>query len=138
MWIPRFNLCRNQNKNTIDRFREAMEQGLDPNKNLANATSLNPNHLFAMKALSRMREQADRSDMGFAGGFVTENGYHYTISNLENDDIQKKAVDYLVKLKIKETLEMSDLEKYFKIVQTEDGVQIQIISDAFEDDSFMV
>ena len=66
------------------------------------------------------------------------NGYHYTISNLENDDIQKKAVDYLVKLKIKETLEMNDLEKYFKIVQTEDGVQIQIISDAFEDDSFMV
>lgn len=122
-------ICRNQNRIIVDQFCEAMQRDLDPNKNLANTDAISSSHLFAMKALARMREQADRADMGFAGSFITENGYHYSISNLENDDIQKQVVDYLVKLKIDENLDIQDLQKYFRIVETADGVQIQIISD---------
>jgi hypothetical protein len=111
-----------------------MHQELDPEKNLANCLSPTPNHLRAMKSLARMREQADRSDMGFAGSFVTEEGYHYSVTNLPEDDIQRQTVDYLVKLKLNGDFNPVQIPKYFRIVSTDEGVQIQVIN---EDDDLI-
>lgn len=111
-----------------------MEQDLDPQKDLARATSPTADQLKAMQALARMREQADRSDMGFAGSFVTEDGYHYSISNLSEDDIQKKTVDFLVRLRIREMFDFGAIQKYYKIVQTDEGVRVEVCNeDPFEE-----
>mgnify|MGYP006280650557 CR=1 FL=1 len=136
MAFPQLFICRNQNRNTVDHFRETMEQNFDPGKNLANATSPTPDQLKAMQALARMREQADRSNMGFAGSFITESGYHYSISNLDEDDIQEQVVDFLVRLKIKETFDFGQIQRYYKIIQTEEGVKIEVINeDPFDFDT---
>lgn len=130
----RFFICRNQNRGTVDRFNEAMRQDLDPQKDLARATSPTADQLKAMQTLARMREQADRSSMGFAGSFVTEDGYHYSITNLNEDDIQVKTVDFLVRLRIKETFDFGVVQKYYKIVQTDEGVRVEVCNeDPFEE-----
>lgn len=129
-----FYLCRNRNRVIVDQMREAMHTPRDPNKNLANQTSFNPEHLKAMKALARMRETADRADMGYAAGFVTEDGHYYFTSNVDSDDPQQKAVQCLIDFSMNQRFDINQMHKQLRIIHTKDGVQLNITNENTHDD----
>lgn len=131
MNLPCFHIFRHRNKVLVDQFMEHYSQDLDPDKNIANQKSINPTHLKGMKALARMREEADRSDMSFFGSFVTEEGYHYSVTNIDQADLDKKLVQYLVQFQLGEDFDLTDLQRRLKVVETNEGIQLQI-RDEFE------
>lgn len=126
MTYPCFYIFRHRNTIVVDQFMDHHIQDLDPDKNIANQKSINPIHLKGMKALARMREEADRSNMSFFGSFITEEGYHYSVTNIHQEDIDKKFVQYLVQFQLVEGFDLTELQKKLRVVETNEGIQLQI------------
>jgi hypothetical protein len=126
MTLPCFYIFRHHNAVLVDQFMENHNNSLDPNKNLANQQSINANHLKAMKFLARSREAADRSKMSFFGSFVTDKGYHYSVTNINQDEIDRKTVQYLIDLQLNESFDIDQVQQRLQIVETNEGVQMRI------------
>ncbi len=126
MTLPCFHIFRHHNAVLVDQFMETHNNSLDPNKNLANQKSINANHLKAMKFLARSREVADRSKMSFFGSFVTDDGYHYSVTNINQDEIDRKTVQYLIDLQLNENFDLDEVQQRLQIVETNEGVQMRI------------
>jgi len=122
---PQIHIFRHYNKVLVDQFMENFHSELDPRKNLSYQTSINPTYLKVMRALAGMREAADRSEMGFFGAFITPEGYHYSISNIEsvNENLSQQP------LQIDESFTIDELYKKLKIVNTSDGIQLRLTDD---------
>jgi len=122
---PQIHIFRHYNKVLVDQFMENFHSELDPRKNLSYQTSINPTYLKVMRALAGMREAADRSEMGFFGAFITPEGYHYSISNIEsvNENLSQQP------LQIDESFTIDELYKKLKIVSTSDGIQLRLTDD---------
>jgi len=125
MTNPQIHIFRHYNKVLVDQFMENFHSELDPRKNLSYQTSINPTYLKVMRALAGMREAADRSEMGFFGAFITPEGYHYSISNIEsvNENLSQQP------LQIDESFTIDELYKKLKIVNTSDGIQLRLTDD---------
>ncbi len=108
---------------------ENHNNSLDPNKNLANQQSINATHLKAMKFLARSREAADRCKMSFFGSFVTDEGYHYSVTNINQDEIDRKTVQYLIDFQLNDNFDVNKAHQNLKIVSTDEGVQMRIVND---------
>jgi uncharacterized protein (DUF1015 family) len=126
MHSPCFHIFRHRNGVLVDQFMKHHIENLDPNKNLANQQSIQANHLKAMKFLAMARETADRSNMSFFGSFVTADGHHYSITNINEDEIEQKTIQYLIDFKLSETFDLNAIQKNLKIVSTDEGIQLQI------------
>jgi hypothetical protein len=131
MSAPQIHIFRHHNPIVVDQFMENFRSDLDPRKNLADQTSVNPTYLKVMKALAGMREAATRSNMSFFGGFVTPEGFHYSISNIENliENQLQQPIDYYVNFQADENFTIDEIYKKLKIVSTEEGVQVRITDD---------
>jgi hypothetical protein len=81
---------------------------------------------MAMKFLARSRETADRSGMGFYGSFVTDEGYHYSVTNINDVPIDKELVQYLVDFTLTEDFDLSKFINRLKVISTNEGVKIQL------------
>ncbi len=126
MSVPVIHIFRHHNPVVVDQFMEHFRSDLDPSKNLANQTSVNPTYLKVMKSLANMREVANRSNMSFFGGFVTPEGFHYSINNIENLIENNTKNDYLL---IDKNFKLDEVYKKLKIVSTPEGIQLRIIND---------
>lgn len=125
MTNPQIHIFRHHNKVLVDQFMENFHSELDPRKNLSYQTSISPAYLKVMRALAGMREAADRSEMGFFGAFITPEGYHYSISNIEG------AIENHLQqpLQIDESFTIDELYKKLKIVSTPEGIQLHLTDD---------
>lgn len=123
---PCFHIFRHHNFVLVDQFMENHERDLDPNKNLANQESINPTHLKAMKFLARSRETADRAGMGFYGSFVTDEGYHYSVTNINSTPINKELVEYLIDFKLTEDFDLSKFLNQLRVIPTNEGIKVQL------------
>lgn len=128
MSAPQIHIFRHHNPILVDQFMEHFQSDLDPKKNLSYQTSINPQYLKVMRALADMRETADRSNMGFFGGFITPEGYHYSISNIDPNNLIENNTknDYLL---IDKNFKLDEVYKKLKIVSTPEGIQLRIIND---------
>ena len=126
MKSPCFHIFRHQNKVLVDQFMENHKRNLDPNKDLANQETINPKYFKAMKFLARSRETADRSGMGFYGSFVTDDGYHYSITNIDSHIVEQKMIDYLINFKLTEDFDLSDFMNRLRVIQTSEGVKMEL------------
>jgi hypothetical protein len=129
MKSPCFHIFRHQNKVLVDQFMENHKKDLDPNKDLANQESINPKYLKAMKFLARSRETADRSGMGFYGSFVTDDGYHYSVTNIDSHIVEQKMIDYLINFKLTEDFDLSEFMNRLRVIQTSEGVKMELTDD---------
>ena len=125
MGTPQIHLFRHRNVILVDQFMEHFRSELDPSKNLANQTAVNATYLKVMKALAGMRETANRSEMGFFAGFVTPEGFHYSISNIENEN-DFHSPRYV---QIDESFTINEIYKKLKIVSTPEGIQLRLTDD---------
>ena len=50
--------------------------------------SIDKQRLAAMRLVAHLKEQADKSGVGFIGGFVAPNGEKFIMSNMDDDEIQ--------------------------------------------------
>ena len=57
-----------------------------PKPRIPNA--LAPQKLEAMQYIARLKESADKYDVGFIGGFVDANGEKFIMTNMNEDDAQ--------------------------------------------------
>ena len=57
--------------------------------------SIDQQRLAAMRLLAHLKEQADKSGVGFIGGFVAPNGKKFIMSNMDDDDMQMLLPDEL-------------------------------------------
>jgi hypothetical protein len=126
MKSPCFHIFRHQNKVLVDQFMENHKKDLDPNKDLANQQSISPKYLKVMKFLARSRETADRSGMGFYGSFVTDDGYHYSITNIDSHIVEQKMIDYLINFRLTEDFDLSDFMNRLRVIQTSEGVKMEL------------
>lgn len=65
----------------------------DEAKNLAKSDSLSIQNLEAMRMVARMKEAADNVGAGFVGGFITPTGQRFMMSNVDENDLQMKAIE---------------------------------------------
>ncbi len=109
----------------VEQFVDNCYATLDPSKSLSFSTALNPQHLKAMQKLAQMRSAADDANMGFAASFSTEDGYHYITSNLIEYDLYDHVLQLLLTVPYQEEEQGGQIQ----LVETEDGVQLQIVPD---------
>ena len=57
--------------------------------------SVDQQRLAAMRLVAQLKEQADKSGVGFIGGFVAPNGEKFIMSNMDDDDMQMLLPDEL-------------------------------------------
>ena len=128
MSAPRIHIFRHRNPILVDQFMEHFQSDLDPKKNLSNQTSINPQYLKVMRVLADMRETADRSNMGFFGGFITPDGFHYSISNIDPNNLIDSQYKVPIEnfIKIDENFKMNEIYKKMKIVSTPKGIQLRL------------
>lgn len=132
MFAPQIHIFRHQNPILVDQFMEHFRSDLDPSKNLANQISVNQTYFRVMKTLASMREAATRSEMSFFGGFVTPEGFHYSISNIEDvieNHLQYALYDCFINLAVDENFTIDEFYKKLKIVDTPRGIQLRIVDD---------
>jgi len=131
MSVPVIHIFRHRNPIVVDQFMENFRSDLDPKKNLANQTSVNPTYLKVMKSLANMREVANRSNMSFFGGFVTPEGFHYSINNIESliEDNSQQPISCYIDFHIDENFTIDEMYKKLKIVDTPTGIQLRITDD---------
>jgi len=120
-----FQIFRHHNMVLVEQFLDNCYATADPNKILNVSTALNPKHLKAMQSLAQMRSAADDAGMGFAASFSTEDGYHYITSNL----IEYDLYDHVLQLLLTVPYQEEDQSGQIQLVETEDGVQLQIVPD---------
>jgi len=131
MSVPVIHIFRHHNPVVVDQFMEHFRSDLDPSKNLANQTSVNPTYLKVMKSLANMREVANRSNMSFFGGFVTPEGFHYSINNIENliENHSQQPISCHINFNIDKNFKISEMYKKLKIVDTPMGIQLRLTDD---------
>lgn len=131
MSAPQIHIFRHHNPIVVDQFMEHFRSDLDPSKDLSNQTSVNPTYLKVMKTLAGMREAATRSNMSFFGGFITPEGFYYSITNIENliENQLQQPIDYYVNFQADESFTIDQIYKKLKIVSTAEGVQLRITDD---------
>ena len=131
MGTPQIHLFRHSNVVLVDQFMEHFRADLDPRKDLANQTVVNETYLKVMKALAGMRETANRSEMGFFGGFITPEGYHYSISNIDPNNLIDSHSQLPIEnfIKIDESFTINEIYKKLKIVSTPEGIQLRLTDD---------
>ena len=131
MSVPLILIFRHHNPVVVDQFMENFKSDLDPSKNLANQTSVNPTYLKVMKSLANMREVANRSNMSFFGGFVTPEGFHYSINNIENliENHSQQPISCHINFSIDKNFKISEMYKKLKIVDTPMGIQLRLTDD---------
>lgn len=120
-----FQIFRHQNKVLVEQFLNNIYEELNPDKDLSASGMLSFAHLEAMQHLARMRKTADDAEMGFAAAFVTPEGYHYTTTNLPGGHSLDDYVQQLLLMPFNEDSVIGML----RLVETEEGVQLQIISE---------
>ena len=120
-----FQIFRHHNMVLVEQFLDNCHATFDPSKSINVATSLNPQHLKAMQSLAQMRSAADDAGMGFAASFSTEDGYHYITSNLIEYDLYDHVLQLLLTVPYQEEEQGGQIQ----LVETEDGVQLQIVPD---------
>jgi hypothetical protein len=121
-----FQIFRHHNNVLVEQFLNHLHQGLDPSKDLSRDQSVNPQHLKTMYTFAQMRQAADNAAMGFAATFITETGYHYTNTNLPGVGEEDSVLQYLLSIPFGEEV----TEGCLRLVETQDGVQLQIVEDA--------
>lgn len=128
MSAPQIHIFRHRNPVLVDQFMEHFQSDLDPKKNLSNQTSINPQYLKVMRVLADMRETADRSNMGFFGGFITPDGFHYSISNIDPNNLIDSQYQVPIEnfIKINENFKITEIYKKMKIVSTSEGIQLRL------------
>lgn len=128
MGTPQIHIFRHQNNVLVDQFMEHFRFDLDPKKNLANQTAVNATYLKVMKALAGMRETANRSKMGFFGGFVTPEGFHYSVSNVDPNNAIENCSQLAPEnyIDIDEGFTIEELYKKLRIISTPEGVQLRL------------
>ena len=94
-------------------------------KRWSSAQCVSPRHLKVMHSFAQMREAADNAGMGFAATFITDEGYHYTATNLPGVEEMDNIIQYL----LSEPLGEDAAEGCISLVETENGIQLQIIED---------
>lgn len=85
-----------------------------------------------MRALADMRETADRSNMGFFGGFITPEGYHYSISNIDPNNLIDSRYQLPIEnfIRIDENFKITEIYKKMKIVSTSEGIQLRLTDES--------
>ena len=64
--------------------------------NLSIPVSIDSRKLEAMQFVAKMKEAAERYGAGFIGGFITEDGERFVMTNMEDqDDIDRLMPDSL-------------------------------------------
>jgi hypothetical protein len=56
------------------------------NNNLSIPNSVDSRKLEAMQFVAKMKEAAERCGAGFIGGFITEDGERFVMTNMEDQD----------------------------------------------------
>lgn len=132
MAAPQIHIFRHHNPILVDQFMEHFQSDLDPKKNLSYQTSINPQYLKVMRALADMRETADRSNMGFFGGFITPEGYHYSISNIDPNNLIDSRYQLPIEnfIRIDENFKINEIYKKMKIVSTAEGIQLRLTDES--------
>lgn len=98
MTKPDFFIYRNKNKYVTQAHLERIMKNLDWDGNsnttdLANSDSLSLKNLEAMRLVARMKEVADKVGAGFVGGFISDTGERFMMSNIEADSDQLERVE---------------------------------------------
>jgi len=63
------------------------------NNDLRIPDSIDMQRLQAMQLVAKMKEKADRMGVPFIGGFITPTGEKFTMTNIDDDDINKYLPD---------------------------------------------
>ena len=121
-----FQVFRHRNPVLVEQFLINSTEGFDPRKILSPHQSLTAQQLKAMQTFAAMRQTAEDADMCFAATFVTESGHHYTVTNLPGVERKDNILQYLLSVPFGE----GSTEGCIRLVETEDGVQLQIVADA--------
>lgn len=121
-----FQVFRHRNPVLVEQFLLNSTEGFDPRKILSLHQSLTAQQLKAMQTFAAMRQKAEDADMCFAATFVTESGHHYTVTNLPGVERKGNILQYLLSVPFGE----ESTEGCIRLVETEEGVQLQIVSDA--------
>lgn len=105
----------------------------DNNADLANQDQYSLDQLKAMRLVARMKEAADRAGAGFVGGFVTPTGQRFMMSNVDEADVQFKAIsDELDVIQRKKAAEetgdsfFDNFQNNVKFIETLKGLGIQV------------
>ena len=120
-----FQIFRHHNKVLVEQFLENLSVSLDSTKNLNHTKNVSLQQLKAMQSLAQMREVADSNEMGFAASFVEPDGSNYTITNLPH--AQNNLI--LQQLLMEPFMDEKGGGRV-QLVETYEGVQLQIIPDA--------
>jgi len=121
-----FQVFRHRNPVLVEQFLINSTEGLDPSKILSPDQNLTAQQLKAMHTFASMRQVSEDADMCFAATFVTPSGHHYTTTNLPGVAEANNILQYLLSIPFGEEV----TEGCLRLVETEDGVQLQIVADA--------
>jgi hypothetical protein len=119
-----FQIFRHHNNVLVEQSLYNLYQMLDPEKRWSSEQCVSPRHLKVMHSFAQMREAADNAGMGFAATFITDEGYHYTATNLPGVEEVGNIIQYL----LSEPLGEDAAGGCIRLVETRDGVQLQIVS----------
>ena len=66
--------------------------------------------------------------MGFFGGFITPDGFHYSISNIDPNNLIDSQYQVPIEnfIKIDENFKINEIYKKLKIVSTPKGIQLRL------------
>lgn len=118
-----FQIFRHRNNVLVEQFLNNLNENLNPTKRLSSEECISPRHLKTMHSFAQMRQAADDAEMGFAATFITDDGYHYTTTNLPGVAEEESILQYLLSVPLGE----DDAEGYIRLVETQDGIQLQIV-----------
>ena len=121
-----FQVFRHRNPVLVEQFLNNSTEDLDPRKILSPDQSLTAQQLKAMQTFAAMRQKAENADMCFAATFVTTSGHHYTVTNLPGVERTDNILQYLLSVPFGE----ESTEGCIRLVETQDGIQLQIVEDA--------
>lgn len=132
MIAPQIHIFRHHNPIVVDQFMENFRSDLDPSKDLSNQTTINPKYLKVMRTLADMRETADRSNMRFFGGFITPEGFHYSISNIDPNNLIDSHYQVPIEnfIEIDESFTINEIYKKLKIVSTPKGIELRLTDES--------
>ena len=66
-------------------------QERDDSKDLSSCDELSMQHLQSMQVVTRMKEAADKLGTSIVCGFITKDGEHFIVSNVENSEEEVKT-----------------------------------------------
>lgn len=120
-----FQIFRHRNNVLVEQFLNNVHQGLDSTKSLSVNQGVSLRYLKVMQSFSQMRQAADDAGMGFAATFVTDDGRHYTTTNLFDSMPSETVLQCLLSVPYFEEA----IDGCLRLVETQEGVQLQILTD---------